>query len=362
MADNSFKNTDLVAKKAMKAFINQLLMANKVDRQYDNTTIFNNNSGGAARIRRPVMYQSTTGGAITAGDISGLEQANVTLSLDQRKKVVVAVTSEDLTLKIDDANRDIIEPAMIELAQEVESYLASLYTSIYNFAGTPGTTPATQASVSAAKQILDDLGVPMDSRCAFYDSAASNALAAALSSVQPIGISTKAIQEAVVTRYSNFDIFLNQSLKVHTVGAHGGTPLVNGAAQNVTYLASKDSWTQSLVTDGWTVDTTGILKEGDVFTIAGVNAVNTRTKESTGSLQNFVVRADADSGSTTGPATLTISPPIITSGAYQTVDAAPANNAVITVKTGTASTGYRQNLAFHKNAFTLAFGKGDLLL
>ena len=80
----------------------------------------------------------------------------------------------------------------------------------------------------------------------------------------------------------------------------------------------------------------------------------------TGDLQTFTVTADATSGASTGPATLTISPPIITSGPYQTVTAAPADNAAITVKTGTASTSYPQNLGFHKNAITLAMAPLDL--
>jgi hypothetical protein len=50
---------------------------------------------------------------------------------------------------------------------------------------------------------------------------------------------------------------------------------------------------------------------------------------------------------------LTISPPIISSGAFQTVSATPADNAAIT-KLGTGSTTYNQNLVFHKNAFALA--------
>ena len=158
---------------------------------------------------------------------------------------------------------------------------------------------------------------------------------------------------------AGLETFRSQNVVSHTVGAYGGTPLVNGASQNVTYAASKSTNSQSLVTDGWTADTTGILKAGDVFTIAGVYAMNPVPGEGTTGklqmpyLQEFTVLADADSGATTGPATLTISPAIITSGPYQTVSAAPADNAVITVKTGTASTAYPQNLAFHKNAFAL---------
>jgi hypothetical protein len=84
-----------------------------------------------------------------------------------------------------------------------------------------------------------------------------------------------------------------------------------------------------------------------------VFAVNPITKATLPFLQQFVVNADANSdGTGTGVSTLSISPAIITSGAFQTVSAAPADNAAITVM-GTASTGYAQSLAFHKNAFGL---------
>mgnify|MGYP000753544058 CR=1 FL=1 len=56
---------------------------------------------------------------------------------------------------------------------------------------------------------------------------------------------------------------------------------------------------------------------------------------------------------------LSISPAIITTGAYQTVSAAPADNAAITVL-GSASTGYPQNLILHPDAVT--FATADLVL
>jgi len=132
--------------------------------------------------------------------------------------------------------------------------------------------------------------------------------------------------------------------------------LVDGATQNVTYAASKTTWTQSLITNGWTNDTADILLAGDVITLAGVNAVNPvpgeGAKQDLGYLQQFTVTADAAAGATTGPATLTISPPIITSGPYQTVTAAPADDAAIVVL-GTGGTPYSQHLGFHRNAFAL---------
>jgi len=148
---------------------------------------------------------------------------------------------------------------------------------------------------------------------------------------------------------------MSQNVPTHTVGAHGGTPLTNGAAQETTWALSQDTGTQSLITDGWTNDITGILKAGDIITIAGCNAVNPVTKADLGFLRQFTVTADANSGSTTGPATLTISPPIITTGAQQTVSVSgdTVGDGVAITVLGTASTNYRQNMVFCKNAFAL---------
>jgi len=358
---NDFKNTSLVVKWAIKAFLNALQLGDKVDRQLDEKNIFSGKVGATAQVRRPVYFAASDGAVIESGETSDIEEGIVNVTLDERKKVVFSISSQDQTLKIEDAYERYIMPAMQELAQQVESSIANEYSNIYNFVGTPGTTPSTFLSVANAGAKLDLLGVPEDgNRCAFYGPTESVNLADGLKAVFPQDIAKKAIERASIGAYGGFMLYKNQSLKLHTVGVNTGTPLVNGATQNVTYSASKDAWTQSLITDGWTNDQTGILKAGDVFTIASVNSVNRKSREDTGELAQFVVTADADSGSSTGPATFTISPPIITSGPYKTVTAAPADDAAITVKTGTGGTAYRQNLAFHKNAITMASAQLDL--
>jgi hypothetical protein len=111
------------------------------------------------------------------------------------------------------------------------------------------------------------------------------------------------------------------------------------------------------VTDGWTASS-AVLKQGDVFTIAGVFRVHPETKASTGVLQQFVATADK-SADGTGNATLAISPAIVTSGATQNVSGSPADNAAITV-VGTASTAHGISLGYHKDAF--AFATADLVM
>ena len=352
---NNFKNTSLVTKIAVKEFLNALVMGQKVDRQLDDKF---KKVGASMDVRRPVMFEASSGA--TLGTATDIEERAATVTLDQRQKVHFEITSQDMTLKVEDMTERFIRPAMEELAQKVELDLGAVYTNIGNFSGTPGTTPTTFLSVANAGAVLSKLGVAMNERSLFVNADAAVALADGLKTVFPESIAKKAIEEATIGRYGRWDIFESNSLTSHTVGAHGGTPLVNGATQSVTYAASGDAWTQSLITDGWTNDITDVLLAGDVITIAGVNAVNRRTRQDTGDLQTFTVTADATSGATTGPATLTISPPMIISGPYQTVTAAPADDAVITVKTGTAGSSYPQNLGFHKNAVTLAMAPLDL--
>ena len=140
-----------------------------------------------------------------------------------------------------------------------------------------------------------------------------------------------------------FEWYMDQNVNTHTVGPLGGTPLVNG---------STATGATTLVTDGWTASAAARLKKGDIFTIAGVNHVNPQSRQSTGTLQQFVVTADVSSDGS-GNLTAAISPAIKTTTAFQTVDALPADNAAITVL-GAASTQSPTGLAHHKDAFTLA--------
>jgi hypothetical protein len=86
-----------------------------------------------------------------------------------------------------------------------------------------------------------------------------------------------------------------------------------------------------------------------------VFAVNPQNRQSTGQLRQFTVTAAATADGS-GNATLSIFPAINTAASnqqYQTVSAGPANAAALTWDVA-ASTQYTANLAYHKNAFTLA--------
>jgi hypothetical protein len=111
-------------------------------------------------------------------------------------------------------------------------------------------------------------------------------------------------------------------------------------------------------------DVTGTLRKGDIVTFANVNAVNRVTKESLGTLRQFVVTADVATTATTIPIYPGMIGPVggLAGGAdqqYQTVDALPINGAAMVLVTP-ASSVYRKSLAYTQKAVTMA--SADLVM
>jgi hypothetical protein len=261
-----------------------------------------------------------------------------------------------MTLSIDQYAERYIAPAMDTLAQTVDTYGAALYRKVWNSVGTPGTTPANYAALGAASTRMTQMAVPRKERRGIMTPDAFQAVAGTLTTLNMPQVAANAWSSGEIGNVAGFNLHESVNIKNHTVGGTAGAPLVNGGAQVSTYANVKNTNQQTLNTDGWTAST-AVLKAGDVITINGVFAVNPVPGEgNTGKtvmpfLQQFVVKADVSSDGA-GLAALTISPAIITSGPYQTVSAAPADNAVIT-RMGSAATAYPQNMFFHKNAFAL---------
>jgi hypothetical protein len=93
--------------------------------------------------------------------------------------------------------------------------------------------------------------------------------------------------------------------------------------------------------------------------------VNPETGQSTGQLQPFVVTADATIDTTTFD--ISISPSILFNASGTTAKATcysatgeVADGSQINIRTGATDTNYSQNLAYHKDAFTLA--TADLMM
>lgn len=348
---NTYVNSSIVLKSRLmlKAFYNQLVLGKLVSRDLEKVEW--NRTGGTVSVRRPNMFKAVDGDDVT-GLVQDINEAAVPFTIDKRKSVLVEISNKDATLSIDDAYESVIVPAMQELAQAVETDIANLYPEIGNYDKPASGTLDTFRKVGAARKRLRSLGVSYDLHGAFSPTVTLD-LADELKNVFTQPAAEDALENALIKRMAGIKFYECQSIATHTSGLNTGTPLVNGSSQSVTYTASKTLWRQTLNLDGFTASQTPIIKRGDTFTIDDVWAVNRASRQKQPFLQTFSVLADANSNGS-GQVTVTITPPMIIDGPYQTVTNAPADNAAVTILTGTSGRVTQQNMVMARDAIHLA--------
>lgn len=341
LAANTLLTISMITKEALRILENNLAFTKRVNRQYDDKfAIEGAKIGYVVNARKPVRYVVTTGQALSIQDAT---ETQVPVALTTQDHVDFQFSSADLALSVDDFKDRFLQPAVAALANKIDYAGLSLYNQVASAVGTPGTVPNTLLTYLLAGVALDNNAAPMDDNR--YIVITPKMQAYIVDALKGLFQQASAISDQYVKgtmgRASGFQWAMDQNCPTHTVGPLGGTPLVNTAGQTGA----------SLITDGWTAAAASRLKLGDVFTIAGVFGVNPQSRQSTGDLQQFVATADTASDGS-GNATIPIYPPITISGAYQTVDSTPADNAAITVL-GAANTATPQGMAFHRDAFTL---------
>ena len=348
---NSILTIDMITRKALEILENNLVITRNVNRQYDDSfAVSGAKIGSTLRIRLPDRALVTDGAALQVQDDA---EQSTTLTVASQKHIGVNFTTAELTLQLDDFAERVLKPRISQLASSIDADVANAYKAIFNTVGTPGVSPATALVLLQAQQKLNESAAGMAPRYATVNPAANAGLVNGLSGFfNPTTTISQQFKNGMMgTGVLGFDeINMSQSIKVHTTGSRAGTILVNGA------VSTQGQSTISI--DGLT-GATDTVTVGDVFTIANVFAVNPQTRESTGSLQQFVVTA-AQTGVSNALANMAISPPIYTStSALATVNSFPADNAAVTF-VGTASTAYPQNMIYHKDAIT--FATADLVM
>lgn len=353
---NTTLTADVIAKEALAILDNELGWLGKIHRAHESEfseTVNGYRKGATISIRRPADFTVRSGATMNVQDVI---EGKTTLTVDQQIGIDFSFTSTDLTLTMNDLSERVIKPAMTNITNHLANDVAQqMYLGTYNWAGTPGQTINSFTDFSNGPKRLDQMAVPMTDRCALLSPDDHWALIGAATALANVGGAEQgAYRNGSLGKLAGVDTYMSQVVPTHTNGTWDATtPLTDGNSQEVTYDTAKNTWTQTLITDGW--DSAATITAGSVFTIAGVYMVNPKTKASTGVLQNFVVTtAVTANATTTSDTNLTISPPIITSGPHQTVTYTGNFDGLAIVPFGSASTGYAQNMLFHKNAMGLA--------
>lgn len=374
MATITVDQSKLVLNSFATVFQNNLLAADVVDwHRYDGEMDDRNGFSVSEQVGPRYAVTETTNGVadLSSGvqdTVFGSEQYTINKTFgssmgwaDFTKIKSIGEARESVALK----------NAATNLAEAIDAYILG-YAAIAsnNWVGTPGNNVATWNDFATAYTRFKKEGVDDSDLRAVLTYDDKQALGGTILGYSaPDGLVTGAFREGFTGSIGGIPSMFTQQLPTLTTGSRvaSGASLINGANQNVDYknvaVSSSPGYylTQTIAIDGLTGTQT--VKDGEVFTIAGVYAYDNRRGAALTHLQQF--RVVGDHSSTTGAiAALRIFPALVVPGtgsggdvnvntAHATVSAAPADNAAITW-VGVASTAYVPRMILKKDAITIA--------
>ena len=291
-------------------------------------------------IWRPMPYiaQSFSGTDMTS-NFKDFTQLSVPATIGFNRSVPWVLTATEL--------RDSLQEG--RLGDSAKQKLASdINTSLMTVAANQGTLVVKRTSaasgfddVALAEAAMDEIGVQSFDRYLALSTRDYNGMASNLAGRQTLqGKPVTAYEKAYVGTVASFETY-KMDYATRLTAAAGVTVTVNGANQYFTPRATSTAGTgETANVDNRYQNLTiavssGTVKVGDAFTIAGVNSVHAITKQDTGQLKTFRITAIVSGAG--GSGVVTISPPIISGGGstdaelqYKNVTATPANGAAIT--------------------------------
>ena len=350
---NTLLTSSVIMKESLRILKNELTFTRGVNREYDDKFgVTGAKVGATINARKPPRYVGRTGQAL---QVESSTETYVPITLDTQFGVDISFSSADLTLSIDEFADRFLKPAMATVANKVDYDGLQLFKDVNNFAGTAGvlnggsvTSAQVQATILAARRKMTENGVPYNPRNIVVDPASSANMVSGLTNLfNPSQTISKIFNQGALG-----DNILGFNF-AEDANVASFTPQAAGSLTAISAVPASGATTLAVTT------TAGTVPRGTVLTIAGVYAINPQNRQSTGRLAQFVVTADT-AVTTTG--TLPIYPAYIPSGQFATCAGVPGATATIvaTIAGAVGGVGSSQNLAFHKNAFTLA--TADLLL
>lgn len=346
---NTFQFVDWVAAESLRMLLNKLVCAQFATHKYEKEYEKEFAVGETVRVKLPQRWLVTDGLAFQPQPINRIY---TTVSVNQIFGIHFQVDSIERALKMERGREwfkeEYIDKLMAQLANEIDRRFALFaYQNTSNVVGALGVDPTSMTVFQQARQRLIEQGCPQSGEWGMlYPPAVGTSLIPALASFfNPTSEISRQYKEGSMGKMSGFDWYESVNLWRHTAGtASNHAVTVTGAGQQGS----------ALIITGTAAD---IIKQGDVFTIASVNAVNPMSRSVVSSVvgKEFVVTTDFTL--TGGADTIPISPAIFGPGSqYQNVDALAADGAAVTWFPGTTAPAGKtsmQGLALTKDAYAI---------
>lgn len=211
---NTFLKPNIIAREALMLLRNNAVMANLVHRDYSDEFVAG--VGDTITIRKPATFQAKE--FEEKIELQDATEGSATVTMDKLIDVSFAVTSEQLTLDIEDFSRQLIVPAMQAFADKIDKYLIALEKDITENRVAHADGPIAPADIIAARKMLGDSAAPLSGRSLVLGTAAEADLLSTelFVSAEKVGDNGTALREASLGRKFGFDTYVDQNISKNT--------------------------------------------------------------------------------------------------------------------------------------------------
>lgn len=349
---NTYQYVDWLTMEGLRLLVNKLQIAQFANTNYNKEFTKPFAVGETVRVPLPQRFLIRDGSGYSP---QAIQRLYTTVKVDQQFGIDFEWDDAEAALKMERGEerikREYLEPAMAQIAQEIDSRCALyFYQNTNNIVGSLGTTPTAMSTYLAARRRMIELACPPGEKGMIVSPGMETTITGS-TTVQayfnPSSEISRQYKEGSMGRAAGFDWYSSMSLYDHTAGTWANT---------LTVQTTPSDGATSVVVGGTGAET---LKKGDVFNFSASYKCNPMTRRSTGTLAQFVVTQDLTlTGGTTD--VLYFKPALYGPGSqYQNVDALPVGaSATITNFPGTTTPGSTNNhgvngLALHGDAFAL---------
>jgi hypothetical protein len=130
---NTFLTAQVIARQALANLYETTVMASLVHRDYE--AEFARKQGDAITIRKPTTFTATEYNRAAGITVQDATENSINMTLNHFADVSFAVTSEDMTLKIQDFDEQLLTPAMEAIAQKIDRDILALRADIVQEVG-----------------------------------------------------------------------------------------------------------------------------------------------------------------------------------------------------------------------------------
>ncbi len=220
---NNFLTTKTIAREALPILESNLVFPALIYKDYSEDF---SKQGDTIQVRKPPVYNASEfDGEI---DIQDINEGEVLVKLDKIADVSVELTAKEMALNAEDFTKQVIEPAMVAIAEKINADGLALYKDVANIYTPESGKPSSLSDLAGGAKILNDNKAPLVGRSGVWntEAIANFQVLPALVNAEKSG-STDALREGSVGRVFGVDHFFSQQVPEHTAGNFSGKATVD---------------------------------------------------------------------------------------------------------------------------------------